>query len=150
MEPTNLPKGTLFVPEIADLYLTLGVSALIFLGLILLAVRMGRQKNVDPRRRVLLPMLAYFGSLLALMTFLGTLWSTYKYPSVTVAKNGITIGETTYPRPSTGNMRLEAIGKGLNQEGRVLLIRTKDRKSWAFPADRYDVNRMYGLLRGEG
>ena len=138
---------TEFLPKLGDLYATLAFCGLGFAVMVYLAVRAGQGKNADPRRRVLLPMLAYFGALLALMAFLGAFWSTFKYPPVVMTATTMTIGGERYPLPRLTNVRLESVGKGVNTTGRVLLLQTQDRKNWAFPDDRYEVTRMYSLLR---
>ena len=136
-----------FTPALGDLYATLGGCALLIAVMIYLAVRAGKADEPDPRRRVLLPMLAYFGALLALMAFMGAFWSTFKYPEVTISAAKLTVGEAAYPIPNLANVRIENVGPGINTDRQVLLLQTRDRKNWAFPADRYDVKRMYGLLR---
>ncbi len=140
-------EPTVFAPQLSDLYVTLGVCGVIFVGMLYLSVLASRSKDPDPRRRVLLPMLAYFGALLGLMAFLGAFWSTFKYPEVTISSNRLAIGDVEYPLPNVANMRLEAVGRGVQQDQSVLLVQTNDRKNWAFPGDRYDVRRMYGMLR---
>ncbi|MCP9237264.1 hypothetical protein [Lewinella sp. JB7] len=140
-------EGTEFIPELGDLYFTLAGCAVLIAVMIYLAVRASRSEESDPRKRVLLPMLAYFGALLGLMAFLGAFWTLFKYPRVAVSPTTLTIGEEAYPIPNLANVRMEAVGRGINTDETVLLIQTKDRKNWAFPADRYDVRTMYGLLR---
>jgi hypothetical protein len=140
-------EGELFTPDKSDLYATLAVCGVAIVSLIWVGVRAGRAGHPDPRRRVLLPMLAYFGGLLALMAFLGAFWATFKYPPVIIAADGMTIGEERFPLPAASAIRMEAVGRGVNLTDRVLLVQTRDRRSWAFPGDRYDVRRMYGLLR---
>ncbi|MEO0734535.1 MAG: hypothetical protein AAFZ52_16990, partial [Bacteroidota bacterium] len=120
-----------------------------FLALVFLALRLNKLKHPDPRRRVLLPMLAYFAALLALMVCLGSLWSVFKYPTVEVTASELIIGNTTYPRPKPQDIRLENYtGSGLGPTTKVLLVQTKDRRTWAFPEDRYPVGEMMGVLRG--
>lgn len=140
-------ESTTFTPALGDLYATLGGCTLLVAVMIYLAVRAGRADEPDPRRRVLLPMLAYFGALLGLMAFMGAFWSTFKYPSVTIGPATLMVGEVAYPIPNLADVRIENVGQGINTDRQVLLLQTRDRKNWAFPADRYDVKRMYGLLR---
>lgn len=137
-----------FTPVLTDLYATLAGCSAIIVVMVYLAVRAGNRKEADPRKRVLLPMLAYFGALLALMALLGSFWSILKYPTVTLSATELIVGDTAYPRPNLNNVRMTSVGPGVNISGRVLLIQTKDRKNWAFPDDRYDIRHMYGLLRG--
>ncbi|MGB3799180.1 MAG: hypothetical protein WA952_05150, partial [Lewinella sp.] len=64
-------ENYVFNPGLKDLYLTmagcaLGIAVMVFLG-----VRAGKQPSRDPRKRVLLPMLAYFAGLLFLMALMG-------------------------------------------------------------------------------
>ncbi len=140
--------GMVFTPLLTDLYVTLGICAVVIILMIYLSVVASRSKDSDPRKRVLLPMLAYFGALLGLMAFLGAFWSTFKYPEVRISERTLRIGEVEYPLPNVANMRLEAVGRGVNREETVLLVQTNDRKNWAFPATRYEVRRMYAMLRG--
>ncbi len=141
MEPAS------FDPELGDLYLTMAVCGALIALMVYLGLRASKQQHTDPRRRVLLPMLAYFGGLLALMAFLGAFWTTFKYPTVTIAPAEITIGNEVQPLPRLANVRLEAMGFGLNSGERVLLLQTRDRRNWAFPANRYDIQRMYTLIK---
>lgn len=136
-----------FNPERLDIYLTLGACALGVAVMLFLAVRAARSRHPDPRRRVLLPMLAYFGGLLFLMAFLGGLWSSFKYPDVTITPTTFVVDGESLPLPSLGGVRLENVGQGMNRDQQVLLVQTRDRRNWAFPGDRYDIKRMYGLLR---
>jgi hypothetical protein len=136
-----------FIPDKSDLYATLLVCGLAIIALVWVGVRASKAGHPDPRRRVLLPMLAYFGGLLALMAFLGALWATFKYPPVTITPNALFIDGEEHPLPSPSAIRLEAVGRGVNITDQVLLVQTRDRRNWAFPGDRYDVRRMYGLLR---
>ena len=141
MEPAS------FVPELGDLYLTMAVCGVLIVLMVYLGLRAAKQPDADPRRRVLLPMLAYFVGLLALMAFLGAFWTTFKYPTVTIAPSEIVIGDEVQPLPRLANVRLEALGRGLDTGERVLLLQTRDRRNWAFPADRYDIQRMYTLIK---
>ena len=136
-----------FIPELGDLYLTMAVCGALIALMVYLGLRASKQQDADPRRRVLLPMLAYFGGLLALMAFLGAFWTTFKYPTVTIAAAEIVIGDEVQPLPRLANVRLEAMGRGLDTGERVLLLQTRDRRNWAFPADRYDIQRMYTLIK---
>ncbi len=136
-----------FVPERADLYATLigcglGVAIMIFL-----AIKVSRSGHRDPRQRVLLPMLAYFVALLFLMAFLGGLWSSFKYPKVAIGPAAFVVDGEKLPLPRLSSVRLESVGRGMNLNQQVLLIQTRDRRNWVFPDDRYDIKRMYGLLR---
>ncbi|WP_116127440.1 hypothetical protein [Lewinella sp. IMCC34183] len=136
-----------FIPVRTDLYATLAFCAAGVAVMLFLAVKAGRAQHPDPRRRVLLPMLAYFGGLLFLMAFLGALWSSFKYPDVTVTPTAFVVGDDELPLPPLGSVRLENVGRGVNQDQQVLLVQTRDRRNWVFPGDRYDIKRMYGLLR---
>ncbi len=141
-------EGVVFTPVLGDLYLTLGVCAVVVIVMIYLSVVASRSADPDPRKRVLMPMLAYFGALLGVMAFLGAFWSTFKYPEVRISERTLSIGDVEYPLPNVANMRLEAVGRGVNRDETVLLVQTNDRKNWAFPGDRYEVRRMYAMLRG--
>ncbi|NJC25259.1 hypothetical protein [Neolewinella antarctica] len=137
-----------FVPEMGDVYTMIALCGLAFVGLIFLAVRLSKIANPDPRKRVLLPMLAYFMALLALMGFLGSLWSTFKYPEVDITARNLIIGGESFPLPRTHEVRMEAYsGAGLNASSKVLLVQTKDRRTWAFPDSRYPVNEMMRRLK---
>jgi hypothetical protein len=87
-------------------------------------------------------------ALLALMGFLGSFWSMFKYPTLEVANGKMIIDGKANPLPSAANLRLENYDSGgLGSSARVLLIQTMDRKTWAFPDDRYPINDMMRLLR---
>ena len=136
-----------FIPERSDLYFTLAACGLGVLGMLFLAYRASRSAHPDPRRRVLLPMLAYFGALLFLMAFLGGLWSSFKYPDVAIGPKVFVLDGEELPLPRLGSVRMESVGRGVNLDQQVLLIQTRDRRNYVFPEDRYDIKRMYGLLR---
>lgn len=131
-----------------DIYLMMALCGLAFVGLVLTAFKLNKINNPDPRQKVLLPMVAYFIALLALMGFLGSFWSMFKYPVVSIAADTIMIDEEEFPLPKAHEIRLESYtGSGLGETTRVLLVQTRDRRTWAFPDDRYDLNRMMGLLK---
>ncbi len=138
----------LFSPEMKDVYTMLAICGVLFVLLIFTALRLSKIEHPDPRRKVLLPMLAYFLALLALMGFLGNFWSTFKYPDVAITRTKLTIGGEAYPIPRPHEVRLDAGGgTGSFSGGRVLLVQTKDRRTWAFPEDRYAINDMLRILR---
>lgn len=136
-----------FIPVLSDLYLTMAGCAAGIGVMTFLAVRAGRTRTRDPRKKVLLPMLAYFAGLLFLMALLGAFWTAFKYPEVRITANRMEIDGETYPIPAPGSIRLEQVGAGLNRDETVLLMQTRDRRNWAFPASRYDVQEMYRQLR---
>ena len=139
---------TTYSPQLGDLYLMIAICGFLFVTLVFLAFRLGKMKHPDPRRRVLLPMLCYFMALLALMGLLGSFWSAFKYPSVSIEPEAIVLNGESYPRPRQGDMRMESYtGSGFSSTTRVLLIQTRDRRTWAFPADRYPINEMMNKLR---
>ena len=138
-----------FAPELGDLYTSVLLFGGVFIALVVGAVVAGRRTGGDARRRVLLPMLLYFGSLLALMGALGTLWTLMKFPVVEITASRFIVDGTSYPPPRGQNIRFEdspAAGS-LGGGGRVLLVQTKDRRTWAFPGERYDVQGMYRRMR---
>ncbi len=139
----------IFSPELGDLRLMMGGFLLAFIGLAFLAFRLNKIEHPDPRRRVLLPMLAYFVALLALMGALGSFWSTFKYPTVAVQGNQMKIDDQEYRLPRAGNVRFESTGGMAGSGERILLVQTADRRTWAFPANRYDVNGLYRALKKE-
>lgn len=135
-------------PQLGDIYTMIGICGFLFLVLVWLAFRLGKNKHPDPRRRVLMPMLSYFMALLALMGLLGSFWSVFKYPNVEITAKNIVIGSEKYALPKPTDMRLESYtGGGFSSTTRVLLLHTRDRKTWAFPEDRYPVNEMMRKLR---
>ena len=139
---------TVFTPQLGDLYLMLALGGAVFTVFVFLAYRLGGRPHPDPRRRVLMPMLLYFFALLCLMATAGAFWSTFKYPEVTIGKQHLTIDGERYPRPRRSEVRFEQYGEsGLGGPNRVLLVQTRDKRTWAFPEDRYDVNAMLKLLR---
>lgn len=143
-------ESNIFTPQLGDIYGMMMVCGAAFVLLIWLAVRLNKNKHPDPRRRVLMPMLSYFMALLALMGLLGSFWSIFKYPTLEITDQKMIIDGVENPLPSQTNMRLENYSSsGLGRSTRVLLLQTKDRKTWAFPDDRYPVNEMMQLLRRE-
>lgn len=139
---------TTYSPQLGDLYTMIAICGFLFVSLVFLAFRLSKNKHPDPRRRVLLPMLCYFIALLALMGGLGSFWSVFKYPNVSIEPEAIVLNGESYPRPRKGDMRMESYtGGGFNSTTRVLLIQTKDRRTWAFPADRYPINEMMNKLQ---
>ena len=140
-------EASVFNPALKDLYLTMLACGLGIAGMVYLGVRAGRQPTRDPRRRVLLPMLAYFAGLLFLMALLGAFWTSLKYPVVSIKGTTMTIDGQEYAVPTAPAIRLEQVGRGINTDQTVLLLQTRDRRNWAFPENRYDVNTMYRQLR---
>jgi hypothetical protein len=133
-----------------DVYGMMMVCGAAFILLVWLATRLNKNKHPDPRRRVLMPMLSYFMALLALMAFLGSFWSMFKYPTLEITQTQMIIDGTANPLPTRANVRLENYeSSGLGPSTRVLLVQTKDRKTWAFPDDRYPVNEIMRQLRPE-
>lgn len=137
-----------FSPQLGDLYTLIAIYATAFVGLTFAAFRIGKNRHPDPRRRVLLPMLCYFLALLALMGLLGSFWTVFKFPTVVVTDRQIILDDQAFPRPNPRDLRLENnSGAGTRQSTRVLLLQTEDRRTWAFPEDRYPVNEMMRALR---
>lgn len=136
-----------YSPQLGDIYTMMGICGVLFVVLVWLAFRLNKNKHPDPRQRVLMPMLSYFMALLALMGFLGSFWSAFKYPTVGITEKNIVVNGTEFPRPLPGDIRLESYtGSGFSSTTRVLLVQTRDRRTWAFPEDRYPVNEMMRLL----
>lgn len=143
-----MEESTVFTPQLGDIYTMLAICGFAFVALVALAFILNKNKHPDPRRRVLLPMLCYFMALLALMGFLGSFWSTFKYPTLEVTATKMIIDGQESPIPSRSNFRLENYESGgLGPASRVLLVQTKDRKTWAFPEDRYAVTEIMRLLK---
>lgn len=143
-----MQEPQIFSPQLGDIHGMLAICGAIFVLLVWLAIRLNKNKHTDPRRRVLLPMLAYFMALLALMGFLGSFWSIFKYPTLEITAKEMIINGESNRIPSASNVRLETYESGgLGPSTRVLLVQTKDRKTWAFPEDRYPVNEIMRLLR---
>lgn len=141
---------TVYSPQMGDVYGMMMVCGAAFVLLVWLAIRLNKNKHPDPRRRVLMPMLSYFMALLALMAFLGSFWSLFKYPTLEITANKMIIDGNANPLPTRSNVRLESYASsGLGPSTRVLLVQTKDRKTWAFPEDRYPVNEIMQHLRPE-
>ena len=141
-------ETTSFTPQLGDLYALLACCLGVFVTLFFLAWRFNKIESTDPRKRVLLPMLCYFLALLCLMGAAGAFWSTTKFPNVEIAKASLTIDGERYPRPRKSEIRIQEndLG-GLGGPNRVLLVQTKDKRTWAFPEDRYDILTMLRLLR---
>lgn len=131
-----------------DVYGMMMVCGAAFVLLVWLAIRLNKNKHPDPRRRVLMPMLSYFMALLTLMAFLGSFWSLFKYPTLEITETQMIIDGEASPLPARSNVRLENYSStGLGPSTRVLLVQTRDRKTWAFPDDRYPVNEILRLLK---
>lgn len=144
-----METGKIFTPQLGDIYGMMMVCGVAFVVLVWLAFRLNKNKHPDPRRRVLMPMLSYFMALLALMGFLGSFWSMFKYPTLEVTKTQMIIDGEANPLPTQSNIRLENYpSSGLGPATRVLLVQTKDRRTLAFPDDRYPVNEIMRELRG--
>jgi len=145
-----MTEPTVFSPQMGDVYGMMMVCGAAFILLVWLAIRLNKNKHPDPRRRVLMPMLSYFMALLALMAFLGSFWSLFKYPTLEITATQMIIDGAANPLPTQSNVRLENYeSSGLGPSTRVLLVQTKDRKTWAFPDDRYPVNEIMQRLRPE-
>ena len=145
MEP---PTTTVFAPDLGDVYTAMVLCGLGFIALVFVAFRLGKIDSPDPRKKVLLPMLAYFMALLTLMGFLGSSWSLFKYPTVELTPTAFIVDGNTFPKPRPNEFRLESYASsGLGDGGRVLLVQIKDRKTLAFPEDRYPINQMIRLLK---
>lgn len=143
-----MQEPQIFSPQLGDIHGMLAICGSIFVLLVWLAFRLNKNKHPDPRRRVLMPMLAYFMALLAFMAFLGSFWSLFKYPTLEITATEMIIDGESNRLPSASNVRLETYESGgLGPSNRVLLVQTKDRKTWAFPEDRYPVNDIMRLLR---
>lgn len=139
---------TEFSPQLGDLYTMISICAFLFVALVYLAFRVSKNKHPDPRQRVLMPMLCYFLALLAMMAMLGSFWSVYKYPTVAITESKIVLNGDEFPRPKQRDMRMESYqGSGFSSNTRVLMIHTKDRRTWAFPEDRYPINEMMRALK---
>lgn len=139
---------TTFLPQLGDLYTMIAICGFTFVTLVFLAFRLGHNKHSDPRRRVLLPMLCYFIALLALMGMLGSFWSVFKYPTVEVSDTTLVLNGEEFPRPKQRDMRMESYtGSGFSSTTRVLMVHTNDRRTWAFPEDRYPINEMMRALK---
>lgn len=143
-----MTEPIVFSPQMGDVYGMMMVCGAAFILLVWLAIRLNKNKHPDPRRRVLMPMLSYFMALLALMAFLGSFWSLFKYPTLEITETKMIIDGEANPLPTRSNVRLENYSStGLGPSTRVLLVQTKDRKTWAFPDDRYPVNEILRLLK---
>lgn len=144
-------EPAVFRPDLSDLYFVMGACAVIFVAMAFLAFRASKQKTTDPRRRVLLPMLFYFASLLALMGLLGSFWSSLKFPTVAVHSDHVLLDGERFPLPRRSQVRFEdnASTRITNQSVRILILQTADRRNFAFPSDRYPVNEMMGKFRFE-
>ncbi len=62
-----MQEPQIFSPQLGDIHGMLTICGVVFILFVWLAVRLNKNKHPDPRRRVLLPMLAYFMALLPLM-----------------------------------------------------------------------------------
>lgn len=127
--------------------------ALLCLGaailLLVLAIWLSKEKSPDPRRRVLLPMLFFFGALLAFMGAAGNLFSLTKYPSLAVSATQIRLDDVVFPFPRKDAVRIEKMSGGLGGERLILFLQTPEGKTYAFPDERYPVQAIWQALKKE-
>jgi len=142
METTNV-----FSPETADLTGNITICGALLLGCILAGWRLSRGGGGDPRRRIILPMLFYFGGLLSLMALGGNWLKLNKFPVLEVAAAGITVDGTEYPLPSRGDIRIENVKGSDNKTIQLMLLQLPSGKTLAFPSNRYPVPEIMRVLR---
>lgn len=116
---------------------------------VLMAIWLNKEKSADPRRRVLLPMLLFFGALLTFMGAAGNFLSLTKYPSLAVAATEIRLDGEVFPFPRRDAIRIEKISGGLGGERLILFLQTPAGKTYAFPDQRYPVQAIWQALRRE-
>lgn len=135
-----------FQPINSDLWawawLCLGLAFLFSI----LAIWLSKEKSADPRRRVLLPMLFFFGALLALMGAAGNLFSLTKYPELVLGSTEMRLDDKVFPLPKKKDISLVRTGGALSGERLILFLRTPEGKTYAFPDKRYPVEAIWQAL----
>lgn len=146
MEDTEM----VFQPIIKDLEFGLGISVAILLGCAFAGWYFSKQKEADPRKRIILPMLFYFGGLLALMSIVGNLWSWSKYPVLELNETGIQLDGIQQAYPNADELRIEMVQDRLNGPVQILFLQGKGGKTYALPGDRYPVADIMRALKKRG
>lgn len=138
----------LFHADTTDLWIWAIASLLAFVTLSAVAFFLSKTPSDDPRRRVLLPMLLFFAALLCLMAAAGNLFSLNKYPSLAIVPpTEIRLDEQVFPFPRRDAVRMEKLGGGLGGERLLLLLQVPNGKTYAFPEERYDIHKIWEVLR---
>lgn len=134
-----------FTPDTSSLLWAAGLCALLLIGLATAGWKLSSSGGKDQRQTVVLPMLFFFGALLAFMAGAGSMLTYFKFPVLEVSDRNIRLDGTEYPRPRRDAVRTERVF-GLGGESQILLLQIPTGKTYAFPDDRYPVNEIRRAL----
>ena len=136
-----------FRPITTDLITGMVISLMLLFIFAIIGWRLGSSKTPDPRRRIVLPMLFYFGSLIAFISFTGNLLAWQKYPVLEIGADSMVLNGVAYPLARSSDLRIETASNPLTGNTQILLLQTPQKKTYAFPGDRYPVPEIMRLLR---
>lgn len=137
-----------FTPQLSDLWVGFGASVALFVAFAIGGFMLYGRKTDDARVKVVLPMLMYMASLLALVSIGGHFLSIQKYPIVEISPTKIRVDGELYPRPRPDALRVETVEDKLTQKkSQILLLYLKGQQTIALPESRYDVREMLSLLK---
>jgi len=127
-------------------FIAFGVGA----ALLLRQKSSGRARNTN----MLLAMLLFFASMIALGTFIFNSLTQQRVGTVIVYENGIQLGKTELRFANIQNATIEAsvqpslLNPGVaRDETEILLIADKNRKTWALSEDHYPVREVLATMR---
>ncbi|PHI19354.1 hypothetical protein CEQ90_13435 [Lewinellaceae bacterium SD302] len=104
-------------------------------------------KNKDARLKVVVPMLCYIASLLALVSVGGHYLTMLKYPEVALNTTKIRVDGEESSRPRPDRIRMETVNAALTGDAsQILMIQLSGGKTIALPDDRYPVPEIMNLL----
>lgn len=135
----------LFSPDISNLLWSAGFCTVLLLGLAFAGWSLSTAGGTDKRKTVVLPMLFFFGALLAFMGAAGSMLTYMKFPVLEISERNIRLDGQEYPRPRKDAVRTERVN-GLGGESQILLLQIPTGKTYAFPSDRYPVNEIRRAL----
>jgi hypothetical protein len=135
----------LFAPDVSSLLWSAGMCTLLLLLLVFAGWKLSSEGGQDKRKTVVLPMLFFFGALLAFMGAAGSTLTYFKFPVLEISDRHIRLDGKEYPRPRRDAVRTERVS-GLGGESQILLLQIPTGKTYAFPDDRYPVNEIRRAL----
>lgn len=136
----------LFAPDVSSLLWAVGLCTVLVIMLAIAGWKLSSAGGSDQRKTVVLPMLFFFGAMLALMGAAGNFLTYLKFPVLEVSERNIRVDGQEYPRPRKDAVRTERVN-GLGGESQLLLLQIPTGKTYAFPDDRYPVNEIRRALR---
>jgi len=136
-----------FHPVTSDLITGMVISLLLVVIFAIVGWRLGSSKHPDPRRRIVLPMLFYFGSLIAFISLAGNLLAWNKYPVLEIGTDKMVLNGVSYPLARANDLRIESATTPLGRKTQILLLQTPEKKTFALPGDRYPIPEIMRSLR---